>query len=375
MSVSTDFRTEMGEILRNSLSHNLARINQLQAKFNAIETKIGNLPPEVKSLGDTLRENQSVAKLMKEKKGQAIFTLSGAEANALLSQKTAVTSAAVGLSTTGVLTIDRIPGIVPEARQALTIRDLLYSRPTTGQLVDFVKVNSPMSAASPQLEADYILENAVGFTSASERVKTIASWLPASAQILDDLDALSSFLQTSLVYQINRTEEVQLLSGSGAGENLTGFITAATAFNTGLLSNSWNNIDIVGRAVQQVTMASEVPPTFVILNPKNWWNMRLTKDAYGRYILGDPQTVTNPTLFGLDVVPTTNIAADTFLLGNGTGVCQEIVDRQEITVEISTSHSDFFTKNMVAIKAFKRLAHVIKRPGAYIYGSFTSSPA
>ena len=59
------------------------------------------------------------------------------------------TLAPVGAQTTGVLTIDRIPGITPEARPALRVRDILAQRPTTMQVVDYVRVNTPMSIASP----------------------------------------------------------------------------------------------------------------------------------------------------------------------------------------------------------------------------------
>jgi hypothetical protein len=49
--------------------------------------------------------------------------------------------------------------------------------------------------------------------------------------------------------------------------------------------------------------------------------------------------------------------------------------RQPITVEISTEHSDYFTRNLVAIRAELRAALVVMRPGAFIKGSLTSSPA
>ncbi len=39
-------------------------------------------------------------------------------------------------------------------------------------------------------------------------------------------------------------------------------------------------------------------------------------------------------------------------------------------VEVSTEHQDFFVKNLVAIRAEKRLALVVKRPGSYVAGSF-----
>jgi HK97 family phage major capsid protein len=90
--------------------------------------------------------------------------------------------------------------------------------------------------------------------------------------------------------------------------------------------------------------------------------------------LGDPQIAVRPNIFGLDVVPTTSMAAGTFLVGSGSPVAAEIRDRMEMQVEISTEHSDYFVRNLVAIRAEKRLALITKRPNSFVTGSFTTSP-
>jgi HK97 family phage major capsid protein len=205
-------------------------------------------------------------------------------------------------------------------------------------------------------------------------VRTLATWIPASRQIMDDFTELAGFLNQSLPYYVNLEEELQLLSGSGTGVDLDGLITQALAFNSGLVKGTWNTMDIIGRAIQQITALKEVQPTFVVMHPNDWWGMRLQKDGFGRYILGDPQMMVRPTLFGLDVVPTTSIAPSSFLVGSGNGECAEIRDRMELQIEISTEHSDYFVKNLVAVRAEKRLALVVKRPNSYIKGTFTSSP-
>jgi HK97 family phage major capsid protein len=356
------------------------KITALQAQADAIDVKLAERKAaEVPQPGvlEVLQANDSVNRLMKDRGGRAVVTLEGKHVRELMGRKTTITSSAVGIATTGVLQIDRIAGITAEARQVLTVRDLLYARPTTMQVVDFVKVNAPMAIASPQVEASAKAENAVTFTSVSEKVRTIATWIPASKQILDDFTELMGFINSTLPYYVNLAEEIQLLSGDNTGENLHGLITQAAAFNTGLLSASkgWNKIDIVGRAVQQITGAKELDPTFMVLHPNDWWEMRLTKDGFGRYILGDPQTNARPSLFGLDVVYTTSIANGTFLIGSGNPVASEIRDRMEMQIEFSTEHQDFFTKNLVAVRGEKRVVLVVKRPNSYITGSFTTSPA
>jgi HK97 family phage major capsid protein len=79
----------------------------------------------------------------------------------------------------------------------------------------------------------------------------------------------------------------------------------------------WNKIDVVGRAVQQLTTAKEIPPSFIVMHPSDWWSIRLTKDSFGRYLIGDPQSSANAKLFDLLVIPTTSIAAGIFLVGSG----------------------------------------------------------
>ena len=46
----------------------------------------------------------------------------------------------------------------------------------------------------------------------------------------------------------------------------------------------------------------------------------------------------------------------------------------EMQVEISTEHSDYFTRNLVAVRAEKRLALITKRANSFVTGTFTTSP-
>ena len=245
------------------------------------------------------------------------------------------------------------------------------------QIVDFIKVTNPFSIASPVAEASLKPENAVTFAAVSERIKLLATYVLASRQVLDDFTELMSFIKTSLPYYVNKAEELGFLAGDGAGEDLHGIIPQATAFNTGLLpaaNKGWNKIDVVATAISQIMIAQELDPTFCVLNPIDWMNIRLTKDGFGRYILGDPQSTVRPNIFGVDVIPTTSITAGTFLVGSGSPVAAEIRDRMDMTVDISTEDSDNFRRNLVTIRAEKRTAMLVKRVGSFVSGTFTTSP-
>jgi HK97 family phage major capsid protein len=239
------------------------------------------------------------------------------------------------------------------------------------------KVTTPMSIGSPVAEASVKPENSVPFQSVSEKVRLIATWIPATRQVLDDFTELMGFLQSTVPYYIDLEEELQLLGGDNTGENLHGLIPQAASFNSALLPSAakgWNKIDVIATAIRQINAAKEIDPTFVIMHTNDWWDIRLTKDGFGRYILGDPQVAVRPNIFTLDVVPTTSIAQGTFLVGSGSPVAAEIRDRMEMQVEISTEHSDYFTRNLIAVRAEKRLALITKRANSFVSGSFSTSP-
>ena len=370
-----------------------SQVTQLQRQFDALELKIASKhfsDPSFRgsTLLTTLRENESISRLLKDRRGTAVLHLRGEEFAELLSHKSIISGtttgtsegdplAPVGVQTTGVLQIDRTPGITPEARQVLKVRDVLSARPTAMTSVDFVKVSSPLGIGSPVPEASVKPENAMQFTSISEKVRLIATWIPATKQVLDDFTELMGFIQSSLPFYINLEEELQLLAGDSTGENLHGLIPQALPFNVALLPSAvhgWTKLDVIATAIRQINAAKEIDPTFVILNTNDWWDIALTKNSLGNYILGDPQSLTTPRIFGLSVVPTTSIVVGTFLVGSGNPVACEIRDRQEMTVEISTEHSDYFVRNLVAVRAEKRMALLTKRPASFVSGTFTTSP-
>jgi HK97 family phage major capsid protein len=374
-----DFQKTLGEI-NDAVDGIGVKLGAQQRQLDAIDinlaAKLSSGPVNENSVEQAMKESESLTRLMKEHRGNAVVQLKGNAMAQVMGRKTTITSGAVGQAVSGVLQIDRIPQITPEARQQLKVRDLLTANPTTMQVVDFVKVSTPMTIASPVPEASTKPENQLNLQSVSEKVRLLATWIPATRQIIDDLTELMSFINSTMPYYVDLAEELQLLYGDGTGENLHGLVPQATPFNNGLLVGTSNSIDIVGRAIEQITGAKELDPTFVILHPNNWWNMRLLKDGYGRYILGDPQTNVRPSLFGLDVVYTTSMTYNSFLVGSGSPVASEIRDRMEMQVEISTEHQDYFVRNMVAIRAEKRLCLVVKRPGSYVTGTFAgASPA
>lgn len=315
---------------------------------------------------------------------KVVFELEGAHALDVLGLKTTVYSESLAdanlRQTTGIIPIERDAGITLEVRRPLRIMDLLPARATDARIIDFVKVDTPMANAAEQSpEGSAKSENAVDFTSASFEVRTIATWIPVSTQMLADWGELENFLRTSLAYYLRKEIDDNLLYATGAGSSIHGLIPQATAFDNGLLpsdgAGSYTMIDRVGWAAGQLDIANEVSPNWVVMHPSQWWTIRMTKDSQGRYILAEPWTNGVPQLFGLTPVPTTGINDGQFLVGNSNSAAAEVRTRMGVTIAIGEQHSDYFTKNLVAIRAEERLCLVTKRGASFITGSTTTSPA
>jgi len=270
----------------------------------------------------------------------------------------------------------RVPGIVRPGEQPLLIRDLLPIGRTSSDLVRFVRESAVTDAAGIQAgqgadkgESDF------DFAAASEEVETIATYVIASTQILQDAVGLQSYLDSRVRFLVLLVEDNQLLNGDGTTNNLNGLITQATAFNAGLLTNlgvaSATDLDTLRAAILQVTLAN-FPATGIVLPPFNWASIELTKDSQNRYIFTNPQNTTAPRIWGLPVVPSQSAPDGEFLVG-AFSLGAQVWDRMDAAVQFSTEDSDNFRKNLVTIRAEERLALTVYRPTSFVTGALANA--
>jgi HK97 family phage major capsid protein len=171
-------------------------------------------------------------------------------------------------------------------------------------------------------------------------------------------------------------EENQLLNGVVTGTDLNGIFTQACAYAAPIQPSAAGNltkIDIIRLAILQAFLA-EFPSNGIVLNPKDWADIELTKTDEGAYLFANPQNGTDPRLWRLPVVETQAMAADNFLTG-AFQLGAQIFDREDANVELSTEDSDNFRKNLVTIRAEERLALAVYRPESFVKGAFTTALA
>lgn len=340
----------------------LIKHNEISARLTEVEQKLarrGGEGQEVKTVGQEFVENDDVKAYMEKK----------ARGSVRVGVK-AITSAA---NSAGVLVEpQRVQGIVAPPNRRLTVRDLLTPGRTGSNAIEYVRETGFTNAAAPVAETTQKPESSIAFELITTGVKTIAHWVPASKQILDDAAMLMSYIDGRLRYGLEFVEELEILKGDGTGQHLLGIIPQAEAYSAPFALPGETMIDRLRLAQLQAALA-EYAATGHVLNPVDWTRIELTKDGEGRYIIGNPQTGGTPTLWRLPVVETQAIDEDKFLTG-AFKLGAQIFDRESAAVEVSTEDRDNFIKNMVTVRAEERLALAVYRPEAFVYGDFGNVP-
>jgi HK97 family phage major capsid protein len=203
-------------------------------------------------------------------------------------------------------------------------------------------------------------------------VQTLAHFIPASKQILDDSAALAAYINSRLIYFLRLKEQDEILNGNGIGTNLNGLINQATPYDLSYTNVSTDSfIDVIAHAIEQVYINSNFECDAVVMNPVDWHKVELTKTvgtaSSGAYIYSDPRAAQTPMLWGKPIIVTKAMAEGQFLAG-AFGLAACIWDRQSATVEVSREHSDFFVRNLVAILCEERLALTVFQPLALVFG-------
>ncbi|MFK4047241.1 phage major capsid protein [Roseomonas mucosa] len=343
----------------------LASMNDISARLTDVEQKMARRGqgerPVARTLGQEVTENEGVKALLASKRGKV-----SVETKAIIS---ALTTDAAG-SAGDLIVPQRQAGIVMPPQRRLTVRDLLTPGRTSSNAIQYVKETGFVNNAATVSETTGALkpQSDIKFDIMTTPVTTIAHWVLATKQILDDVPQLQSYIDGRLRYGLAYVEEMQLLMGSGTGTDLNGIYTQATAYSApaGVSVANPTMIDQLRLALLQATLA-ELPATGMVLNPIQWAGIELTKDAAGGYIFADPQGVAQPRLWGLPVVATQAMTTDKFLVG-AFQLGAQIFDREDANVEISTEDSDNFRKNLCTIRAEERLGLAVYRPEAFIKG-------
>lgn len=262
------------------------------------------------------------------------------------------------------LTPQRV-GYVPDPQRKRTVLDLLTMGTTNTSSVQYARQSAFTNAAAQVPEATTTTtgtkpEATIAFTLITETVKTVANWIPASRQALADAGQLRMIIEQQLRYALEKYTEEQIISGAGTGGDFTGILNTSGILTQAKSSDSVP--DAIHKGLTQIRLGY-IEPNGVVMHPNDWEVVRLGKDSYGGYYYGPPALAGQEQIWGLPVVVTAACPDDTSIVGDFRQAAMWI--REGVQVLASDSHSDFFTKNLVAILAEFRAAFGVLMPKAF----------
>lgn len=260
-------------------------------------------------------------------------------------------------------------------RERLVIADLMGSGRISGQAITYFVENAnpfegefgmvAQGGAKPKVHV-------ADPTTVTDLVRKIAAYDKYTDELLEDLSFWVGEINGRLLYELAVKEEDQLLNGDGTGNNLEGLLNR-TGLQSEASTGEGDDPDAIFRAITKVSLATNYRADALVINPSDYQNLRLRKDANEQYYGGGffagqynaGGIMQDPPVWGLRTVVTNAVAVGAPVVGNfrqGATVYR----KGGVRVESTNSHDDDFTNNLVTTRVEERLALAVRQPAAFV---------
>jgi HK97 family phage major capsid protein len=159
---------------------------------------------------------------------------------------------------------------------------------------------------------------------------------------------------------VSQRLDTQLLVGDGNAPNLEGIVERSGIQTQAKGSDP--TPDAIYKGMQKIRSIAFEEPTGVVLHPDDWTPIRLLRTADGIYIWGSPSEPGPERIWGLPVVQTAAMTADTGLVG--AFYLAEFAVRKGVDVQVGLI-DDYFIKNRQAVREEMRGALQVYKPAAF----------
>jgi HK97 family phage major capsid protein len=259
------------------------------------------------------------------------------------------------------------PYVIPALIDTITTDQFQYK---------YLEETTYTNAAAPKAEGSALAESALAFTERTEEIRKIGAFIPMTEELLSDVSAAQGYIDSRLRFMVRQTISDQIIGGSGSGVNLTGILNKSgiNSFNFSSFSGNLKRIGQIFEAITEVQKDAFMNPDAIVMNPADWYqvvtevNAVTTSGALNPLFVGAGNfgNAIQPTLWGVPVIPSTEISAGDCLVGTfGGGQAIHIVARQGMEVAMSDSHDENFVKDIIVMKATVRMGLPIYRATAF----------
>lgn len=257
-------------------------------------------------------------------------------------------------------------------QRPIRVIDFLPVLPTGADTIRYMEETTLTNNAAETAEstattaADLIPESALALTERNRPVEWLPTFLPVTMQQMEDVEGIEAYVNSRLTYMIQARLDSQIIVGDGVTPNLLG-TNSVSGINTYALAAE-PVPDAIFKGMQEVRLsggtAGFAEPSVVFINPADWTDIRLLRTADGMYIWGNPSEAGPERIWGVPVVQTPVATVNTATLGDY-ATYSAVYIKRGIDLAVSDSHSSYFTRGMLAIRADMRVAIVHFRPQAF----------
>lgn len=342
-----------GEVLASEIETKTAELEQAEKKA-ALLKRIGKEEKEDNPMGTktarTLGEN-----FVEQIKGKEIgkrFSLSAPAFKAATDTQTSP-AAAVDFATT----FDK--NVVTAARTPLVIRDLFGAEQISGSTLVYLVEGAIQGA--PAVTAEGAEKPQIHFADPTPKtvsLSKVACHIKESDEYINDYPFLASAINGRLLYELGLVEQNKLVTDLTGTSGIQTGTYAANATAAAIA-------DAILQAAMDVQASSGFAADAIVLNPADWYTLRVGKDGDDRYYGGGyfgDQTI--PNLWGIPVCVSAAVTAGTILVG-AFKTCASVVTNGGVSVEAVNTNEDDFVKNLMTIRAEERLALAVRRPAGF----------
>lgn len=277
---------------------------------------------------------------------------------------------------------DRLSGFGAAPSRRVRLLDVMTQRGTTSDKIDWVYQAGKEGAAGQTAEGGAKNQIDFNFVVASESVKKTTAFIKISDEMLADNPFATGAVNDELQRELLKAVENGAYDGDGAGANLRGITTVASAWAANaalaLAVDNANEVDVLVNALLQIEIAQEgdAIPNFIFMHPADVAKLKVEKlsGTDKRYVERMMMVGSDLSLDGVPIIPSTLIDAGDFLVGDFSKAL--LVQREGLRIDIGFD-SDDFSKNLRTIRAEWRGAVVVPNNSrsAFVYGDFTTAKA
>ena len=347
-----------GEALQTEIQDLQKQLKQMEAKARLINfigaekaNDTGDEAPAAKSPGEHFANHLKATQVGKQ------FNIVAPEFVKTYSdvQKTPTTSGVSAYATTYDMNVVTAP------RVGLVIRDLFAAEAISGSTLVYL-VEGAIEGA-PAATNEGAKKPQVHFADPTPKTVSlakIACFIKESDEYIHDYAFLASAINSRLLYHLQLVEQNKLVYDLS---QTSGIQSDSTHWTAG--SSATAIADLILQAAMDVQEQSGFAADAIVINPADWYTLRVAKDGQSRYYgEGFFGSQNIPNLWGIPVCVTTAVSAGTIIVG-AFKTCGSVVQSGGIGLDATNTDQDDFVKNLMTIRAEERLALAVRRPKGF----------